>query len=124
MGGMDGTGERFLDRALGRDPAGMAELLHPRVRLRALQQGAAIMRLGAGAVVDQWSCWFGGWDRITVLDRHDAVVATRLGLGYHVAVSATGDDREVAHRVFLDVVDDQIVAVDLLCSGFLTRAGS
>ena len=119
MGGMQDTGERFLDTLLRRDFAGLAVHLHPRVQLRALQPGGALVRMGARPVVERCESWFGTWDRFTVLSRSTSLIATRLSLAYHLSVSSNGDRREVAHQFFVDVVDERITVMDLLDSGFL-----
>src|SRR5215207_6018216 len=100
--------ERFLDALMTRDFAAVGDHLHTRVQLRALQPGGALVRMGAGPVVERCQSWFGAWDRFTVLARGTAVIGTRLRLAYHVAVSTNGDLREVAHQMFVDVVDDRI----------------
>ena len=48
------SGERFLEALLSRDFDAMGAHLHPRVRLRVLQPGGAIVR----AVLARW--WPGG----------------------------------------------------------------
>src|SRR4051812_46428784 len=122
MGGMQDTGERFLDTLLRRDFASLALQLHPRVQLRVLQPGGALLRIGAVPVVERCESWFGRWDGFTVLSRRTSLVAPRLSLAYHLTVSACGDRREVAHQLFVDVVDERITVLDLLDSGFLTAS--
>lgn len=123
MGGPQDIGERFLDAWLARDFAGLGVHLHPRVQMRALRPGRAIVRMGAGPVVEQCRSWFGPWDRFTMLDRNATVVVTRVRLAYHLAVSKSSDLPEVAHQMFIDAVDDRINVIDLLDSGFLPYSG-
>lgn len=113
------TGDRFLDALLDRDFAGVAAQLHERVLLRALQPGGALVRVGVGPVVDRCQWWFGSWDRITVLDRRTVTVGSRLALTYQLAVGMNGGLCEVAHHMFVDVVDGRITVIDLLDSGFV-----
>lgn len=121
MGRMEDTGEHFLDTLLNRDFAALGGHLDPRVRVRALQPAGAVGRSGVGPAVGLWDSWFDGWDRLTVLDRSTSVVASRLCLTYHLSVSTAADQREVAHQMVVDVAGGRITAVDLLCSGFLSR---
>jgi SnoaL-like domain len=116
------TGDRFLEALLNRDFDAMGAHLHPRVRLRALQPGGAIVRVGANPVVARWAEWFGGWDRLTVVDYAVSPVASRLRMAYHFDVTADTDRREVAHQLLVDVTDERIAAIDLLCSGFIETA--
>lgn len=119
MDGEQDIGERFLDALLGRDFIDLAGHLHPRVHLRVLQPGGALVRMGAKPVIERCERWFSDWDRFTVLDRSSALVATRIHLAYHLVVSTSGDFREVAHEMFVDVIGKQINIIDLLDSGFL-----
>jgi hypothetical protein len=121
MGTAVETGERFLAAVLDRDTAALGRCLSARVRLRALEPGGAVVRTGAEAVAARWDEWLGGWDRLTVLHRRSWPVAgSRVCLSYHVVVDTAADRREIAHQIVVDVVGDRIVAVDLLCTGFLT----
>jgi hypothetical protein len=116
------SGELFLEALLNRDFDAMGAHLHPRVRLRVLQPGGAIVRVGAGQVVARWVEWFGGWDGLTVVDYAASPVASRLRMAYHLDVTADADRREVAHQLLVDVADERIAAIDLLCSGFIETA--
>jgi hypothetical protein len=43
-------------------------------------------------------------------------------MAYHLKVTADTDRREVAHQLLVDVADERIAAIDLLCSGFIETA--
>jgi hypothetical protein len=119
------SGNLFLRSLLNRDFDAMGQHLHPRVRLRALQPGSTIVRVGAGPVADRWAEWFEGWDQLTVVGFAASSIASRLRIAYHLDVTADTDHREVVHQLLVDVVEERIAAIDLLCSGFVepTRPG-
>jgi hypothetical protein len=116
------SADRFLEALLSRDFDAMRAHLHPRVRLRVLQPGGPIVRVGAGQVVARWAEWFGGWDGLRVVDYAASPVASRLRMAYHLDVTADADRREVAHQLLVDVAGERIAAIDLLCSGFIETA--
>jgi hypothetical protein len=108
----------FLDALRRRDFEALAACLHPRVQLRALQPGDAVVCKGASAVTKRLEGWFGAWDEVETLRADAWEVAGRLALSYRFRVRSAGDIRDVEQQLYCDVTEQHIKAIDLLSSGF------
>lgn len=110
---------QFLAAVRERDFKRLAGCLHPKVQLRALQPGDAVVRRGSSAVVERFVTWFGGWDDVQTVRTTSWDLAGRLALGYRLLVRGGGTAREVEHQLYCDLADGQLHGIDLLSSGFL-----
>ena len=109
----------FMEVLHRRDFDGLTARLHPTVRLRALQPGDAVVRVGASAVTNRFSGWFGPWDEVDPLRADAWNVGGRVALAYRLRLRAADTTREVEQHLYCDLAGEQIAIIDLLSSGFL-----
>src|SRR5689334_11622037 len=106
----------FVEALAGGDFQQLGRLLAPDVRLRALVPRGPLEVQGAEEVEARFRRWFGDAEDVVLLACETAVVGDRSALGYRLELSEDGR-RVVEQRVFADVVDGRIAALDVICSG-------
>jgi hypothetical protein len=107
----------FLDALRRRDFPALAACLDPRVQLRALQPGGAVVRMGSGAVIDRFRGWFGSWDSVEAVRVGAWSVGAKLAMRYRFEVCSAGATYEIEQQLYCDLVGERIAAIDLLSSG-------
>jgi hypothetical protein len=121
------VGGLFIDALGRRDFDAMADCLDPDVRFRGLIPPGPFEVTGAEQVEVRFRRWFGGLDQLEIVDATLGDIGPKLYLRWRVAMTPTGDGeppgpaRLVEQHVFA-TIDQRIVALDLLCSGFVPRA--
>ena len=111
-------GEAFLDALAARDFDRLESLLSPAVRFRALIPPGVEEEREASRAVGHLRNWFGDAGAFRVVHREVARVADRVRLSYRIRLHTAKGERIVEQHAFLRVTNDEICAVDILCSGF------
>jgi hypothetical protein len=115
------AGERFARAVAAKDAPALRKLLAPQVDFRALTPGRFWEANSANEAVDEviFGHWFEPTDRIVGIEaiEHDEVVG-RQRVGYRFRV--TNDDGAfiVEQQAYLDVQDDAITWIRIVCSGY------
>lgn len=111
-------GHEFVSALAERSPERLAECFHLEARLRALVPPGPQEYLGAAAIVETFIGWFGGADRLILLDDAVDTLVDRLHIRYRFReVYADGDTELIEQDAFCELRDRRIVAMDLVCSG-------
>ena len=90
--------------------------------MRALLPSGPVQFEGAPQVVDAFRFWFGDAEEFEVLDRTVSDVGDRLHLSWRLRVRPTPKGAHGWHIIEQQVylrAGERIVALDLLCSGFM-----
>ncbi len=112
------VGGAFLDALARRDFTAVGACLAPGVRFRALVPSGVIQEGTAEATLAYLRRWFGSAARFDLTDAAIGQVGSRLYLHWQArSVDAAGTARVVEQHAYAHV-DDRIVGLDLLCSGF------
>ena len=104
----------FLEALRARDLDALTQCLHPRVQLRALHPGGAVVQMGAAAVAERFGAWLGGWDNVEFVRSEAWEAAGRLVMAYRVRLRDGHAVAEIEQHLHCDVVDRQLTAIDLL----------
>lgn len=112
--------QQFLQAVCERRFDDLEQLLTPGVVLRWITPGGMDEQSGADTVVDRYRSWFGGLKRVDVLSTHCEAMGGRFMFSYQLRVcKPDGTWRMVQQQGVLDASDAGVVAVDLVCTGFL-----
>lgn len=112
-------GERFARAVSLQDDAELRALLDPAIDFAALTPGRSWEAHSADEVVDVvFGTWFGEHDRIDALDAVETgTVEDRGRFSYRVRITNTHGEFMVEQQAYVDVVDDRITWLRILCSG-------
>lgn len=110
----------FLDALTGRDFERMAGCLAPAARARLLLPRGSEDVVGRDPIAARIAGWFGAATEFEVLARDHDRVGDRCGLRWRFRLVPDGQGpRQVIEQVaFVDIGQDGIERLDLLCSGF------
>ena len=114
------VGGRFVDGLGRRDFDDMAECLDPTVRFRGLTPRGPFDVVGPDEVMARFQRWFGGTDGFEVVDATVGEVGPRLYLRWRVTMTPAvpGEPVRTVEQHLFAAIDQRIVGLDLLCSGF------
>lgn len=117
---------QLLDVLTRREFARLPDVLDDRVRFRALLPGGPQEWVGAQAVAEQFTRWFGGRESVEVVAADTGDVADRVQLRWRLRVRSAELGPGwfvVEQRAYADTTaSGSIAALDLLCSGFRAEA--
>ncbi len=121
------VGERFARAIAARDAPALLALLAPQLDFRAMTPGRVWDSSSTREVVDDviLGKWFGPTDRIDAIEGvENDVVVDRERVGYRFRV--TNDDGAflVEQQAYLDVQDEGIAWLRIMCSGYRPVAWS
>jgi len=117
-------GTTFVKALRRRDFAKLQELFHPRIRFRALVPPGLRTAEEAAAAAEHPKRWFGDADRFDVVASKVGRLGPRIRVGYRIRLREAGVWYTVEQQAYLDVRDERIVTMDLLCSGFIRESDS
>jgi hypothetical protein len=112
------VGEAFVEAMGRRDFVRLEALFDPRVRFRALVPPGLRAAEDATAAVAHLRRWFGDADRFDLVASTVDRVGPRLRVTYRIRLREAGLWYTVEQQAYVDVEDDRIRSVHLLCSGF------
>ena len=117
------VGWRFLEALAAHDFEGVAALLGPTMRMRALEASGYKEYHGAEQVLEAFYGWFGTPDWVCVEELEAQTMGDRLQLRYRFVLDRAdvGGLRIVEQHAYCKVQDGRIVTIDLVCSGFRPR---
>jgi hypothetical protein len=102
-----------------RDFGRLAGTLAPDVRMRALIPPGPVELSGAAPAAARFASWFGGSDRLELVQSGTEEVGDRLHAFYRLRVKRSGDPWKIVEQQLFCALDEgRITAIDLLCSGF------
>jgi hypothetical protein len=107
----------FVDALVRLDFDAMAATLNPNVQFRALVPGELINLATAAETVQTFRRWLGGKKDGELLHYKSQTLANRLLLEYGFRLRRGEQRFLVEQRVCCTVENDQLAAIDLLCSG-------
>jgi|SRR5947209_19360405 len=118
------VGGRFVDALGQRDFDGMARCLDRSVQFRGLLPSGPFDVVGPEAAMVRFRQWFGGPDLCEMIDATVGEVGSKLYLRWRVAMTpaSSGAPVRVAEQHLFATIDQRIVGLDLLCSGFSVRS--
>lgn len=105
----------------GRDFAALAECFSETTRFRALVPRGAREALGAEDATRYFQSWFGAYEQLDVLAAHTDLIGDRHHLTWRLRAHSDSQQRIVEQQAYATVRDEQILELDLLCSGFRTE---
>jgi hypothetical protein len=115
------VGGLFLEALAIRDFERMVDCFTPQATMRALIPPGLNECAGAAQIVDSIRSWFGGATEFEVLDGTVGEVGGRVHVSWRLRMHPTpwGDDtwHVIEQQAYLRA-NQQIEAIDLLCSGF------
>jgi TusA-related sulfurtransferase len=115
----EATGEEFIVALSDRDSERLAACLHHEVRLRALIPPGFREDEGPSNVVARLISWFADAESVEVLEKNVYRVADRLHIRYRFRVRYSDGESDIIEQdAYFDLREGEIVAMDLLCSGF------
>lgn len=122
------VGEELLRALCVRDYSRVEQLLHPDVRLRGMLPGGPFERTGARETVARFAWWFGSAHRFEIHQATAGEVGDRVHLSLRCRLRPLPTDwnagwHVVEQQMYATVVDGQVTALDLLCTGY-RRTGS
>jgi hypothetical protein len=116
-----GVGERFAQAIAARDTSALLDLLKSDVDFRALTPGRFWEADSAREVVDEviFGHWFEPQDRIDAVEQIETgTVGDRHRVGYRFRVTNPSGEFTVEQQAYLDVENDRITWLRIMCSGF------
>ncbi|GAA4547148.1 nuclear transport factor 2 family protein [Pseudonocardia xishanensis] len=115
------TAGRLVDAVAAQDFAALRRCLTDAVRFRALLPPGAVEIVDPVAATDRFLAWFGGPDRLEVLDTVIGAIGSKASVRWRVRRTAPdGTERLVEQHLFV-TGDGRLDTLDLLCSGFVGR---
>lgn len=117
----DELGVRFVKALAAKDGSGLRDVLDPDVDFRALTPRRFWEASSAAVLVDDvlLGTWFEPTDRIDALaDLQTGTVGDRHRVSYRLTVTNGDGTHLVEQQAYYDVVDDHIVWLRVLCSGY------
>ena len=115
----EATGEDFVVALSDRNSERLEACFHPDVRMRALVPSGFQELKGPSAVVVRLNSWFADAESIQVLEKNVYRVADRLHIRYRFRERYSDGESDIIEQdAYCDFHEGQIVAMDLLCSGF------
>jgi hypothetical protein len=113
------TAGMLVEAVSRQDFAVLRECLADSVTFRSLQPPGVVETTGAEKAVERFQGWFGGPDRLEMIDAEIGSIAAKASVRWRVRLTpASGEARLVEQHLFV-TGDDAIESVDLLCSGFV-----
>lgn len=113
--------ERFMEALAGRDFPALAGCFSEAAHFRALVPRGPREAHGAEDATRYFQSWFGSYDRIDVLAARTDLIGDRHHLTWRLRVHGDDQQRVVEQQAYATVRDEQILELDLLCSGFRTE---
>jgi TusA-related sulfurtransferase len=114
----DRTARRHVDAVAARDRDGIVETLAPDVSFRYLIPPGPGQVVGAASAADTYLSWFGGAQQLEVQNVLVRQVSDRHSVRYRFLVHREAGWEVIEQHSFLDVDEERITTIDLLCSGF------
>lgn len=112
-------GTRLVAALVDRDFRQLARVLTADVFMRALTPPGLVDVSGAEAAAAKFSSWFGDAEELELVRSGSDTVADRLHVFYQLRVKKPGDISKIVEQHLLcEYGDDQVRALDLVCSGF------
>lgn len=113
--------EAFVDSLGRRDFSRLQELFHPQIRFRALVPPGVREAGDAAGAVGHLRRWFGDADAFVVLASTVGRAGPRIHVSYRIRLREEGVWSIVEQQAYLDEKEGRILALDLLCSGFIAE---
>lgn len=111
--------ETLMNAICARDLAALGAILAPDADMRALLPGSVREYRSAHEIVTAFEQWFGGATDFSIDPLPVEAVGSRFSLGWRVRLAVEGaGTRVAAQAAVVDVEDDRVYGLDLLCSGF------
>ena len=102
-----------------RDFARLAGTLGPDARMRALIPPGPVEITGSEDVAARFASWFGSAEEFHLLRSGRDVVGDRLHVFYRFRARRPGErPTTIEQHLFCELREGQVVALDLVCSGF------
>ena len=120
---MTTPGRRLADAIAGRDRTALADVLGPEIDFKALTPGRFWEAATADDVEDiVFGAWFEEADRIVgVVGVDEDAVADTSRVGYRFELECTDGPKVVEQQAYYRALDDRIVHLRIVCSGFRAR---
>jgi len=117
------VGDEFVAALAGRDTKRLRACFRTHVKLRALVPSGPQAHEGADGVTGTLLGWFGGAERLRLLESSSGPLGGRLHVSFRFQeIYSDGDSEVIEQHAFCDVVDGRIAAMDLVCSGHQPEA--
>jgi hypothetical protein len=113
-------GGSFVDALGRRDFDAMADCLDHGVKLRGLIPPGPFEATGPEEVMARFRRWFGGPDTLEIVDATVCDVGPKMYLRWRIAMTpcAAGEPARLVEQHIYATIEQRIVGLDLLCSGF------
>jgi hypothetical protein len=109
----------FLATLSRRDFAAMRDCLAPDVHFRAMLPPRVVDVIGPDEVIPYFERWYGGDAEFEVSDATIGSIGAKHYIKWRIKLTDSMETRMVEQHAYVST-DTHIVAMDLLCSGFVT----